>query len=532
MNRIILFVILSTLLFSCKNLLAPTEPNLDYSAGRKLDTSRVYTLTGLRNADVHITKINKDYQKKETDIGRLELISSSKTSKSNSFSSPPIQEEKEIAVVHERSQEFNNSPPEELAQTLRARKKNRYLYPATSPDYKTGDTRSFFVEKGNAFIEIQAVLMDVGERCYIWVPVENYDTTGGSTPTDNKISDTQIQSIKNKFDKMYPYMTTIFGYEYWFDVKNNSYGRNIISILLYDIDYNYTPSQNSGVVGYFWAKDYAPRSQTSVAPSNELEMFYIDVHMMDRYPDVVYSTLIHEFQHMINFNAKIIHAGLRSVETWFNEMLSMMAEDVIYPMIASGDVKNDAGWVINQRIPEFNRKHALVGVTEWRLGSFSAASYAQACAFGAFLTRNYGDVDIIMEIMSNQYQGTLSIGHAVKRLYPNLYVEPTTAFSDLLVRYAEVLLYDSAIEGRSFNKTVTTSKNGYTYTFRAFNLWNDFPTSRPVFKSLATYEPIPGYGFNVFSEQKLSNVTGSVSIRVTLPALNNIDYYLYVVPTK
>ncbi len=111
-----------------------------------------------------------------------------------------------------------------------------------------------------------------------------------------------------------------------------------ITILLTDI--NNDNSSNGGVVGYFWAKDNY--TQSTVAGSNERVIFYIDSVMYanndsdgdgnaDNYwENIIYSTLAHEFQHMINFYQRVAKRGL-ATETWYNEMLSAAIEDIVLP---------------------------------------------------------------------------------------------------------------------------------------------------------------------------------------------------------
>jgi hypothetical protein len=99
-----------------------------------------------------------------------------------------------------------------------------------------------------------------------------------------------------------------------------------------DISADYASAQESGVLGYFWSKDEAPADSfgggympgSSGTYSNGAELFYIDAYFADKYPNEIKSTLIHEFQHMINHNQKYVMRGISS-DTWFDEMLSLLS---------------------------------------------------------------------------------------------------------------------------------------------------------------------------------------------------------------
>ncbi|MGL4985813.1 MAG: M30 family zinc metallopeptidase [Treponemataceae bacterium] len=532
MKQIIYVIILSGILFSCKNLLEPTVPNLDYTYGKPIRKTTQLTIANLRNKDIYFARINKGNNVKTTDLGKFEMVSK-KNSQNMQSNIVPIKVtpaddviNRQMDRVHLASQEFNNNPFLHQTQQSQLRNTQDFLYPATAPLFKEGEKKVFFVENAasGGFASITATLRVAGSRCYIWVPDSYYDATG-STVIDNRVSDVQIQALRDKFDALYPLMTSIFGYEYWVDLRNTEYQHNRISILLYDIDFDYSATQDSGVVGFFWAKDYYSRS--FYKESNELEMFYLDINMLDKHEKLTYSTLIHEFQHMILFNSKIISTGLNNIETWFNEMLSMIAEDVIYPLIEPNDPD---GWVMNIRMENFNTHHSYSGVAEWLSGSAQFTSYAQACAFGAFLTRNYGSLNMIRELMSNPYQGIRSVSEALVYLFPDVYVNAKRAFTDILVKYVEVFFDD--FDNRTFNQTVIAERNGTKYIFYAFDIWRDFQ-ERPRFKQfISSSDPIRPYGYQLFTAPELLNVTGDVVVNVTLPVFNtDIEYYVFAMPT-
>ena len=152
-----------------------------------------------------------------------------------------------------------------------------------------------------------------------------------------------------------------------------------ILIFIYDIDGDYTSTQSSGMVGYFWAKDeYLDASVAPTYRSNQAELFYLDAYFADLDADLSTSTLAHEYQHMIQFNQKKLLRGVEA-STWFDEMCSMASEDFVGQTLGIPDSASP-----RSRIPQFNifllpgRRHGMayrhqcpqelrVAVCFWRL---------------------------------------------------------------------------------------------------------------------------------------------------------------------
>jgi hypothetical protein len=137
----------------------------------------------------------------------------------------------------------------------------------------------------------------------------------------------------------------------------------------------------------------------------------LDAHFTDLVPQMMYSTLVHEFQHMIQYNVKTVTQKKQST-TWYNEMLSMVAEDMIGPLI--GVPTSDTGHPINARMPYFMTYHGDSGVTDWLSGEHVLKSYASAYAFGGYLARNYGGPALIQSMISNNTVDITSVDAALK----------------------------------------------------------------------------------------------------------------------
>ncbi len=184
-----------------------------------------------------------------------------------------------------------------------------------------------------------------------------------------------------------------------------------ITIWLCDIEDD--DSFDGGVVGYFWSKDNHVNvpGQQYIEYSHERVMFTIDAVMYanpaggavgwnatDYWPEEIYSTLAHEFQHMIHFYQRaVLRDAIVDGDTWINEMASQVVEDlladkmdVIGPRGVTG-ADGTAGAQNNTegRLPLFNYLNDI-SLTYWPQGGGGLENYSITYAFGAWLARNYG----------------------------------------------------------------------------------------------------------------------------------------------
>jgi hypothetical protein len=309
-----------------------------------------------------------------------------------------------------------------------------------------------------------------------------------------------------------------------------------IQILVHDIFGDYYSTQSGGTFGYFYSGD-----EYTSANSNRMEIFYVDAHFADRAPDAIYSTLVHEFQHMIHFNCKNGNSS-----TWYNEMLSMLAEDVIDPFIGIDANANTDGHPIEGRIPLFLGYYNMVSPTVWLDDNYVYYSYANSYAFGAYLVRNFGGAKLIQELMSNSAVDEASVTAALASAANTLHPEVNT-FDKALRRYGEALVFSQPAAARpsgvlSFNNTVTTDNIGdNSYEFTGFNIWD---IGQVMMNNGAIYPSLDS-GPRVFDteQQLLMNsrtmllqsktawqniISGSLSITVQKPASSAIEVYVMV----
>lgn len=205
------------------------------------------------------------------------------------------------------------------------------------------------------FVTVRATAQRVGPKGAIYV--DNTVPVNGYTPAD-------IDSVGTLFDSyLYPIDTTAFGRES--DLDNNG----VVVVLLTPAVNRLSPSCNqsgSVILGYFFGSDLLP----SQRGSNAGEIFYGLV------PDPTNSsctisrtyaktligpTFIHEFQHMISFNQHVLLRGGLSEDTWLNEGLSHLAEELgarqipdalcidhnCMDQFANGDLQNGYKYLVN-----------------------------------------------------------------------------------------------------------------------------------------------------------------------------------------
>lgn len=203
-----------------------------------------------------------------------------------------------------------------------------------------GSQRSFKVCSSTdctGFVTVTATAQHVGPKGAVYV--DNSVPTGGYTQAD-------IDSVGNLFDAyLYPIDTTAFGRES--DLDNNG----VVVVLLTDQVNKLSGSCNSAgsvILGYFFGTDLIP-SQNG---SNAGEIFYglvpdpgnSSCTISKAYAKTLLApTFIHEFQHMISFNQHVLVRGGISEDTWLNEGLSHLAEELGGRQIPDALCSDDSG---------------------------------------------------------------------------------------------------------------------------------------------------------------------------------------------
>ncbi len=221
---------------------------------------------------------------------------------------------------------------------------------AASAGVNMGDERRFSVcsklecQTVADFPEVRAVVKYVGDHAIIYVDKES--PAGGLT-------DGNLVELGRLFDQeLYQVATSAFGSES--DIDGN--GRAII--LLTPVVNGLTPRQQcstSVVTGFFFSIDLDPVFQGD-ARSNQAEVFYAVTAdpsglrgcaiAASKVRQIVPVTFIHELQHMISYHQHVLVRGGSIEETWLNEGMSHLAEELGgRRLLAGGDADAFARFV-------------------------------------------------------------------------------------------------------------------------------------------------------------------------------------------
>jgi hypothetical protein len=418
------------------------------------------------------------------------------------------------------------TPPDQNAQ-LQALTQNRMRSMGGNITQK-----DFYVDVSPSTVAFElksATLKKTGQYCKVWV-VNEYFGEG-----EGKVNQSDVDDIAAKFDQIYPIETNILGYEYGGGPGGNGGmdGDPKIQILLFDIDGG--NGAGAGITyGYFYPGDEFARGGT-YPHSNEAEIFYIDSAIVKTNKTAVYSTLIHEFNHMINFNLKVLQGGEYvswNTEVWYTEMLSMLAEDIIGPLV--GIPTSNPNHVIKGRISSWIKKYADLSVMYWPPSSGEALYYYSSnYAFGAYLMRNFGGPALFSDIAKSNSSGRGSID-GFMRIHNNR-PEIDTAYA--MSRFSEALLYSGTNmpEGvLTFDKTVSYDIGGQLYTFEKFDIWSISPPGPEIRK----YAEMPNYAapdntVQLYTDQAWASEIAASGGSLTIRLLNveaDADYYIMTKP--
>lgn len=361
--------------------------------------------------------------------------------------------------------------------------------------YQKGDKASFYISvKSNLEskdFRADFVLKESGEHCNVWCVEKD-----SAYMMKNPLSSYVFTQVREKFDEIYPVQIQIFGdnkfsSSNWSNLLQNYNGK--VNILIYDIANDACESQTGGVYGFFHSLDF----HTDSNYSNETECINVDSFFFNKDPEGSFQTLFHEFQHLENFVNKVVLSSNESlVSTWYNEMLSMLSEDIFTDLLGIKLENAPAN-----RLNFFNAYYPL-GFYKWRSESdyFPSGdvyiSYANSYAFGAYLLRNFGGIELIKEISQNDFIDEESITKALESLGYDF------TFFDVLLNFYQILFEN---ESYSLNKEFSDDSFGCKLNIKAIDL-KKFPATKEipyfVYDNANLYSskkfPVSAYSFSVY----------------------------------
>lgn len=124
---------------------------------------------------------------------------------------------------------------------------------------------------------------------------------------DKKYNSDNLDLVCQEFEKYYDKEKSIYGNHT--DVDNNG------KIIILFLDLNPESGNSSILNGYFNPADLID------GHGNNADMLYMDLRGLNSYPDYMAGTILHELQHLINYNVNVLENG-REMEVWLNEALS------------------------------------------------------------------------------------------------------------------------------------------------------------------------------------------------------------------
>ena len=392
----------------------------------------------IEDSTVYLVKLNNSEQK----------IEARKTGYVKSIQPRNIDEEEEYcdtdSFIRAQNRKLSLIAAENAARSVDS---SRAVVPGynTQKTYDVGDADNFFSYvniKNNKNISetVIGICKYAGKHCYVFADQND------SNKIDKGInlSDTDYKNLGKKFDSCYELETSVLGNPFYTKYNSTYFVpcNEKIIILVSDLFGDANINQDGGTVGYFYSGDlfnqayldkYYNKSKSSDINSNECEMFYIDSYFLTTRKDTVYSTLVHEFNHMINYVMKSVNyltenpnaTSFISCDTWYTEMLSMVTEDLFQHYLSLDDLDSPKA-----RLPYFNMYYNY-GFRLWdqssNNNSLALVMYANTYAFGAYLVRNFGGIDLLKAIAQNEYVDEESITNALQKIYPNVtYVDEKT----------------------------------------------------------------------------------------------------------
>jgi hypothetical protein len=457
-------------------------------------------------------------------------------------------------TLAERIAEFNRDAGRKLETGAATARGSSGFGPPGAPSYDTvgvGGTLKDF-GAGDVIVSVPATCQYVSplitvagggtRKLNIWVANDCW--TGGTKR--HLVNSTMVAALADKFLKtglgndIYDYDRSVIGAEWGPQSFSNLIPANgEITILLSDIEAD--NSDTGGVVGYFWSGNNFLAS--SVPDSNQRIMFVLDAVMYANpsptgatgtgtagwdpvtsyWPRFVFSTLAHEFQHMIQFYQKqVLQRVQTGTDTWINEMCSMIMEDLVADKLSvegprgvnpadgsAGSPGNTLG-----RFPGFNR-YCYYPLAQ--TGSYGIIDYSVSYAFGSWLARNYGGATLLKRIVQSAATNESAVTGAAAA-YTGRGQE---SMARLLEKWsASVLLSDTmqAPAGYRYNTGgwTTSTEGGLPFNLGSINVFNYSP-SLYVYTGSGTVPPSIFYRSSNTYFQAATKLASSRTWKITIP---------------
>lgn len=373
---------------------------------------------------------------------------------------------------------INNSIMEEMTNDLISVGRNSIPTPIpcepTEDNYKVGDEKELFVLLSYEEDNVQKSKIESytgkceysSDICNVWF-IDNCELLKEKELLDINY----FANLAEKFEKIIELEENLICSHIYTTKLSENYAdpSKKVNLVIYDIDNDAVPTWNLRTYGYTWYNDFQNSDY-----SNKGAYIYLDSHIGFLYPNDMYSTIIHEYNHYLIFANKVVQNNC-NFQSWYTEMLSLTMEDIFQDYIDISEAASS-----QNRLPLFNQYY-YAGFTNWRNneGDYVLASYANAYAFGAYLFRNFGGFELLSQITKNEYTNEQSINEALKACNQT-YIdkngnEQYVDFNYLLENFYKVLFNNKPATEVSNKQYLTLNKEIHNSTnelhFHAIDLY-------------------------------------------------------------
>ena len=352
-----------------------------------------------------------------------------------------------------------------------------------------GETAAFYISYDEInYQEVEFTLEASGKYCNIWY----YDDISDVSLDVSKSSlDETFDVLAEKFDSVFYAEQAVFG-SYEIENKNGAFisTPEKIDILIFDLEQDARSSANGGgTYGFFNIVDIYTEEpvnrlnekESAEYRTNQAECFYIDAYFLKDRPDKIYETLVHEFQHLLGFINTVVNKGSSVYETWYTEMMSQLAEDILISYL--GIEYEDS--FLPGRMSWFNLYHNL-GFYDWKSSVY--AGYGNAYLFGSYLAHSYGGIDFIRTLAQCGKINEEAVTFALKQ----------TGNSDDF--YTAFYKWGKSVLDGSLENEINEKVCEYDFTLHGINVWDYSYTVRRRSIALNYY----GYTENYEKSEEIS----------------------------
>ncbi|MET1249942.1 Ig-like domain-containing protein [Sporolactobacillus sp. STCC-11] len=300
----------------------------------------------------------------------------------------------------------------DYVQRLKVRAKYSPLRHATQKikSIKIGSGKKFWVSNlsTDKRYQITAKLSYVGQHTKVWV-------------NGDQLSKKAAATLGKTFDQtIFPLDNRYFGAPS--DVDHD--GK--INLLCFDIKDGSAEQHGGFASGYFDPNDLYKGKK-----SNHSEIVYIDTYpslgsSKHKKVSLAYSTLVHEFQHLINYNQNVLVEKKNEMDTWIDEGLSLAAEQLL------------SGKPLDDRIDYYNESSSIANgksLLYWDDYGDNLANYSFSYLFMQYLYIQCGQPDDLFKRIitdsNSDYRAVQDVIHQ--------YISPQMTFGRFMSNFRKAL---------------------------------------------------------------------------------------------